>query len=82
MLIVNFRIYLFWLKNLQNKPQEKYLEIATFLGLKYILNSITNNFTKFELGKMTHFKSTYPKNMFRRLKQYKHTGYMKVKAKK
>ena len=67
MLIVNFRIYLFWLKNLQNKPQEKYLEIATFLGLKYILNSITNNFTKFELGKMTHFKSTYPKNMFRKI---------------
>ena len=47
-----------------------------------MLNSITNNFTKFELGKMTHFKSTYPKNMFRILKQYKHTGYMKVKAKK
>ena len=28
---------------------------------------------------MTHLKSTYAKNMFRILKQYKHTGYMKIK---
>ncbi|WP_144487898.1 replication initiation protein, partial [Bacillus subtilis] len=47
--------------------------------LKYILNSITNNFTKFELKEMTNLKSTYSKNMFRILKQYKHTGYMKIK---
>lgn len=59
---------------------EKYLEIATSLDLKYILNSITNNFTKFELKEMTHLKSTYSKNMFRLLKQYKHTGYMKIKT--
>ncbi|MDK8605649.1 RepB family plasmid replication initiator protein, partial [Staphylococcus aureus] len=37
------------------------------------------NFTKFELREMTHLKSTYSKNMFRLLKQYKHTGYMKIK---
>ena len=29
---------------------------------------------------MTHLKSTYSKNMFRLLKQYKHTGYMKIKV--
>ncbi|HGS2937989.1 TPA: replication initiation protein, partial [Streptococcus pneumoniae] len=57
----------------------KYLEIATSPDLKYILNSITDNFTKFELKEMTHLKSTYSKNMFRLLKQYKHTGYMKIK---
>ena len=27
---------------------------------------------------MTHLKSTYAKNMFRLLKQYKHTGYVKI----
>lgn len=27
---------------------------------------------------MTHLKSTYSKNMFRLLKQYKHTGYFKI----
>ena len=59
---------------------ERYLEIATSPDLKYILNSITSNFTKFELKEMTHLKSTYAKNMFRILKQYKHTGYMKIKV--
>src|SRR5699024_1717430 len=39
---------------------EKYLEIATSPDLKH----------------MTHLKSTYAKNMFRILKQYKHTGYL------
>ena len=57
---------------------DRYLEIATSPDLKYILNSITNNFTKFELKEMTHLKSTYAKNMFRLLKQYKHTGYIKI----
>ncbi|PTK54587.1 replication protein Rep [Staphylococcus haemolyticus] len=58
----------------------QYLEISTSPNLKHILNSITNNFTKFELKEMTHLKSTYSKNMFRLLKQYKHTGYMKIKV--
>jgi len=55
---------------------EKYLEIATSPDLKHILNEITSDFTKFELQEMTHLKSTYAKNMFRILKQYKHTGYL------
>lgn len=59
--------------------RDQYLEISTSPNLKHILNSITNNFTKFELKEMTYLKSTYSKNMFRLLKQYKHTGYMKIK---
>ncbi|HEH2948833.1 TPA: RepB family plasmid replication initiator protein [Staphylococcus aureus] len=58
--------------------REQYLEISTSSNLKHILNSITNNFTKFELKEMTRLKSTYSKNMFRLLKQYKHTGYLKT----
>ena len=46
--------------------------------MKHILNSITADFTKFELQEMTQLKSTYAKNMFRLLKQYKHTGYFKI----
>ncbi|MEJ7257764.1 replication initiation protein, partial [Staphylococcus epidermidis] len=46
--------------------------------LKHVLNEITKDFTKFELKEMTHLKSTYSKNMFRLLKQYKHTGYFKI----
>ena len=59
--------------------RDQYLEISTSPNLKHILNSITSNFTKFELKEMTNLKSTYSKNMFRILKQYKHTGYMKIK---
>ncbi|HGZ9346117.1 TPA: replication initiation protein [Staphylococcus aureus] len=58
--------------------REQYLEISTSSNLKHILNSITNNFTKFELKEMTRLKSIYSKNMFRLLKQYKHTGYLKI----
>ncbi len=54
---------------------EECLSISVNPDLKHILNSITADFTKFELKEMTHLKSTYAKNMFRLLKQYKHTGY-------
>lgn len=57
---------------------EKTLQISTAPDLKHILNELTGNFTKFELKEMTQLKSTYSKNMFRILKQYKHTGYFKI----
>lgn len=58
--------------------ENQYLSISVNPDLKHILNSITADFTKFELQEMTHLKSTYAKNMFRLLKQYKHTGYFKI----
>ncbi|QDW97529.1 RepB family plasmid replication initiator protein (plasmid) [Staphylococcus warneri] len=58
---------------------DEYLSISINSNLKHILNQITNDFTKFELWEMTHLKSTYAKNMMRLLKQYKHTGYLKLK---
>lgn len=58
---------------------EKTLKISTAPELKHILNELTGDFTKFELREMTQLKSTYSKNMFRILKQYKHTGYFKIK---
>lgn len=57
---------------------EKYLEISTNPDLKFVLNDITHNFTKFELKELTNLKSSYSKTMFRLLKQYKHTGYLKL----
>lgn len=46
--------------------------------LKHALIEIIANFTKFELKEITHLKSTYSKNMFRLLKQYRHTVYFKI----
>ncbi len=57
---------------------EQELIVSINPKLKHVLNEITADFTKFELKEMTHLKSTYSKNMFRLLKQYKHTGYFKI----
>lgn len=54
------------------------LTVSINPNLKHVLNDITADFTKFELQEMTQLKSTYAKNMFRILKQYKHTGYFKI----
>ena len=56
--------------------EERYLEIATNPRFKYILNNMTKDFTKFELREITKLKSSYSKNAFRLLKQFKHTGYV------
>lgn len=58
--------------------QEHYLELAINPDLIYILNSITGEFTKFELAELSKLKSSYSKNMFRLLKQYKYTGLLKL----
>lgn len=60
--------------------ENRYIEISTSPDLKYILNNITSNFTKFELEEFSKLKSSYSKNMYRLLKQYKHTGYFKIKT--
>lgn len=58
--------------------EKQMLIVSVNPKLKHILNEITSDFTKFELREMTHLKSTYSKNMFRLLKQFKHTGYFKI----
>ena len=58
--------------------EEQQLIVSINPKLKHVLNEITADFTKFELKEMTQLKSTYSKNMFRLLKQYKHTGYFKI----
>ena len=58
--------------------EEQQLIVSINPKLKHVLNEITADFTKFELKEMTQLKSTYSKNMFRLLKQYKHTGYLKI----
>lgn len=60
--------------------ENRYIEISTSPDLKYILNNITSNFTKFELEEFSKLRSSYSKNMYRLLKQYKHTGYFKIKT--
>ncbi|NMK82753.1 replication initiation protein, partial [Staphylococcus capitis] len=59
--------------------QNEVVQVGVNPDLAYILNDITGNFTKFELNDLVKLQSTYSKNMFRILKQYKHTGYFKIR---
>ncbi len=43
---------------------------------KYILNELTQNFTKFELEEFTNLRSSYSKTAYRLLKQFRSTGYV------
>ena len=40
----------------------------------FLLNQLTSNFTRFELEEFVDFKSTYTKEFYRRMKQFKYTG--------
>ncbi|HDA5091589.1 TPA: RepB family plasmid replication initiator protein [Staphylococcus aureus] len=59
--------------------QNEVVQVGVNPDLAYILNDITGNFTKFELNDLVKLQSTYSKNMFRILKQYRHTGYFKIR---
>lgn len=45
---------------------------------EYILNQLQANFTIWELEQFTKIRSTYAKTMYRLLKQYRKTGYLKI----
>ena len=44
----------------------------------YLLNSLSNNFTRFELEEFVNLKSSYSKACYRQLKRFRHTGWWKV----
>lgn len=44
----------------------------------FLFNDLTSGFTRFELGQFTALKSTYAKECYRRLKQYRKTGLWRV----
>ncbi|MBM6187280.1 RepB family plasmid replication initiator protein, partial [Staphylococcus epidermidis] len=71
-----------YLSNYYTRSQERFINdlehvYDKMLNLTYVERN-GRSFEKFELKEMTHLKSTYAKNMFRLLKQYKHTGYIKI----
>lgn len=51
------------------------VKIRTNQKFEYILNVLSNEFTKFELEEFTSLKSSYSKTMYRLLKQFRTTGY-------
>ena len=55
------------------------VRISVNPDLAYLINDIENQFTRFELEIFTNLNSYYAKTMFRLLKQFKSTGFYKVK---
>lgn len=55
--------------------QECTLTVSVWEETKYILNDISNNFTRFELNEFIKLESKYSKRLYKLLKQYRTTGY-------
>lgn len=54
---------------------EKKITLQVNEKFQYILNELTENFTKFELNQFVNLTSQYSKNLFRLLKQFSETGW-------
>lgn len=58
---------------------KKTVDISINPDLEYIINELSTEFTKFELKEFTGIRSSYAKTMYRLLKQYRSTGFYKVR---
>lgn len=72
--IKKFTLFTYYEIDIDNQQ----VEIALNPKLSHILNNITDNFTRFELQELTNIKTSYAKNMFRLLKQFRSTGLFKI----
>ena len=54
------------------------LEVAVNERFAFLLNSLDSDFTRFELAEFTSLKSSYSKCLYRLLKQYRTTGYVRI----
>lgn len=59
-------------------PTKRTLTVSVNSRFSFLLNDLTSQFTRFELAEFTALKSSYAKETYRRLKQYRQTGVWKV----
>lgn len=62
----------------ETNPEKQTLLVALNQRFAFLVNDLTANFTRFELEQFTSLKSTYSKECYRRLKQFRQTGLWKV----
>ena len=58
--------------------EEKIVEIAVNKEFAWVLNALNVSFTAFELKEFLSLKSSYAKEFYRRMKQFKSTGIWRV----
>lgn len=51
-------------------------EVKVNEDYSYLLNNLTNNFTKFEMLEFSELSSSYSKTAYKHLKQFRKTGYL------
>lgn len=56
----------------------KTLTVSVNSRFEFLLNDLTANFTKFELEEFVAIKNIYAKECYRRLKQFRSTGYWRI----
>jgi len=54
------------------------ISIAVNNKFRFVLNELSSNFTRFELDEFTGLKSSYAKEFYRRMKQFRSTGCWQV----
>lgn len=54
------------------------IEIEVNPKFAYLINELTANFTRFELAEFIAISGKYTKTLYRLLKQYRNTGYLKM----
>lgn len=62
----------------ETNPEKQTLLVSLNQRFAFLVNDLTASFTRFELEQFTSVKSTYAKECYRRLKQYRQTGVWKV----
>ena len=60
--------------------KEQTLTVAVNESFKFILNELTKEFTEFDLKSFTLLESKYSKTLYRKLKQFKFSGFYKAKV--
>ena len=70
------KFVLFTTYTLSEKNQN--ITIGVNPKFSWILNNLTSNFTRFELEEFVNFKSSYTKEFYRRMKQFRTTGIWNI----
>lgn len=72
--IIQFALFNTFITSKVNKT----LTVSVNSPFEFLLNDLTANFTKFELEEFVAIRNIYAKECYRRLKQFRSTGYWKV----
>ena len=65
-------------KRFRTSEERQTLEVSVNEEFAFVLNALSENFTRFELEEFVELKSSYSKACYRQLKRYRDTGWWQV----